>query len=279
MISGHTQLCCLLADPVEHVRTPQMFNAYLERRAVDAVVVPLHVARDDLAGMVEALRGVRNLRAIIVTLPHKIAIIESCDALHESARRVGAVNLVRREPDGRLVGGNFDGVGFVAALEASVGPVAGRSVFMAGAGGVARAIAFELARAGAARIALCNRSQQKGEALLGGVTQAFPAIAAACVDTTPNDCDIAINATSLGLRPDDPLPFPVEPLPAHAAVAEVVMQPLMTRLLRTAQDRGLRIVTGDGMLTAQLPFWMDFVGFDRSRASDGAAYREAAVDR
>jgi len=278
MISGHTQLCCLLADPVEHVRTPQMFNAYLETRGADAVVVPLHVPRDELRRVVEALRGVRNLRAIIVTLPHKIAIVELCDALHESAQRVGAVNLVRRDPGGRLVGANFDGVGFVAALEAGVGPVAGRSVFMAGAGGVARAIVFELARAGASRIALCNRSQQKGEELLRSVTQAYPATAAACVAAPPDDCDIAINATSLGLRPDDALPFSVDALPAHAAVAEVVMQPLMTRLLRAAQARGLRIVPGDGMLTAQLPFWMDFVGFERSRAGDAAAHREAAVD-
>jgi shikimate dehydrogenase len=98
------------------------------------------------------------------------------------------------------------------------------------------------------------------------------------VAIAPDGCDIVINATSLGLRADDPLPFPVDGLPVHAAVAEVVMQPLMTPLLRAAQARGLRIVTGDGMLTAQLPFWMDFVGFERSRAGDAAAHREAAVD-
>ena len=156
----------------------------------------------------------------------------------------------------------------------------GKSALVTGASrGIGRAIAFELARAGASRIALYNRSQEKGEALLRGVTKAFPATAAACVAATPPDCDIAINATSLGLRPDDPLPFAIDALPAHAAVAEVVMQPLMTRLLRAAQARGLRIVTGDGMLTAQLPFWMDFVGFDGSRADDTAAHREAATDR
>lgn len=263
MISGRTQLCFLLADPVEHVRTPQMFNAHLEGNAVDAVVVALNVPSDDLERVVAALRIVRNLRALIVTIPHKIAIVELCDELHGSAQLVGAVNIVRREADGRLTGANFDGVGFVAALEAKTGRVAGRSVFMAGAGGVARAIAFELARAGAARLMLYNRSIAKGEALLREVAHAFPATSTAIAGEAPPDCDIAINSTSLGLHPDDPLPFAVDALPKRAAVAEVVMQPLMTRLLREAQGRGLRVVTGDGMLTAQLPYWTDFLRFQR----------------
>ncbi|HZQ62015.1 MAG TPA: shikimate dehydrogenase [Casimicrobiaceae bacterium] len=267
MISGHTQLCFLLADPVEHVRTPQLFNAYLGAKGIDAVVVALNVERAALARVVAGLRDVRNLRAIIITLPHKIAMVELCDALHESARRVGAVNMVRRDGDGRLTGANFDGSGFVTALEAQIGPVAGRTVFMAGAGGVARPIAFEVARAGAARLLLTNRSAAKAEALLAEVARAFPSTSVACATTPPRDCDVAINATSLGLHPKDPLPFPVDVLPAHAAVAEVVMQPLITPLLAAASERGLRIVAGDGMLTAQLPFWMEFLGFEHTHAT------------
>ena len=274
IVSGHTRLCCLLADPVEHVRTPQLFNAYLDAHALDAVVVPLHVASDDLPRVVGALRGVANLCAIIVTIPHKIAIVDLCDTLHESAQRVGAVNVVRRERDGRLTGANFDGIGFVAALESKVGRLAGRSVFMAGAGGVARAVAFELARSGAARLMLHNRSREKGEALLHDVARAFPATATAIVTATPPDCDIAINATSLGLHAHDPMPFSIEPLRSDAAVAEVVMQPLITPLLQAARARGLRTVTGDGMLTAQLPRWMDFLGFDAVVTQD--ASRNAA---
>jgi shikimate dehydrogenase len=236
--------------------------------------VPLHVARDDLARVVGALRGVANLRAIVVTIPHKIAIVDLCDTLHESAQRVGAVNIVRRELNGRLTGANFDGIGFVAALESKVGLLAGRSVFMAGAGGVARAVAFELARSGAARLMLHNRSREKGEALLHDVARAFPATATAIVTATPPDCDIAINATSLGLHAHDPMPFSIEPLRSDAAVAEVVMQPLITPLLQAARARGLRTVTGDGMLTAQLPRWMDFLGFDAVVTQD--ASRNAA---
>jgi shikimate dehydrogenase len=278
-ISGHTQLCCLLADPVAHVRTPQLFNAHLDADGVDAVVVPLHVPHDDLARVVAAMRGVYNVRALIVTIPHKIPIVDLCDTLHESARRVGAVNVVRREHDGRLIGANFDGTGFVAALERKLGPLTGRSVFIAGAGGAARAIAFEIAAAGATRLMLHNRSVEKGEALLQDVARAYPALATAVAGPTPRDCDIAINATSLGLHADDALPFSIDALRSDATVAEVVMQPLVTPLLRQAQAAGLRVVTGDGMLAAQLPFWMDFLGFAGARAAHTRLRAAVAIER
>jgi len=267
MITGRTKLFCILADPVEHVRTPERFNDYLGKIGVDAVLVPLHVTRDALAGVVHGLREVRNLRGFFVTIPHKIDIVALCDGLDESARRVGAVNVVRRESDGRFVGANFDGMGFVGALEAAVGKIAGRSVFIAGAGGVARAIAFEIARAGAARLSMHNRSQEKAGALLAAVAQAFPRVSTDRGGGSPEDCDIAINATSLGLDAADPLPFSVDALPARAIVAEVIMQPPITPLLQKARERGLRIITGDAMLEYQLPFWVDFFRSDDASAA------------
>ena len=276
MITGRTQLFCLLADPVDHVRTPQMFNDYVGGIGADAVLVPFHVPREGLAQAVAGLRQLRNLRGIIVTIPHKIDILELCDELHDSARLVGAANVVRRERDGRLTGANFDGIGFVGALEASVGKIAGLSIFVAGAGGVARAIAYECARAGAARLAIHNRSAPKAAELLASVARAFPHLSVEQSTARPDGCDIAINATSLGLRRDDPLPFPVDALPNHAIVADVVMQPPVTPLLDEARRRGLEIVTGEGMLEFQLPYWIDFI--DPRLAKDaGAARKEAAA--
>lgn len=267
MITGRTKLFCILADPVEHVRTPQKFNDYLRGIGSDAVLIPVHVTRNDLASVVRGLRGVRNLRGMFVTIPHKIDIVALCDELHPSARRVGAVNVVRREFDGRLLGANFDGLGFVGALEAAVGKIAGCSVFIAGAGGVARAIAFEIAGAGAARLTLYNRSEAKADSLLAAIAPAFPHVSTARAGATPGDCDIAINATSLGLEAADPLPFAVDALPARAIVAEVIMQPLITPLLQKARERGLRIVTGEAMLEYQLPFWADFFELNAASAA------------
>jgi shikimate dehydrogenase len=277
VITGHTGLFCILADPIDHVRTPQMFNAYLQKIGIDAVLVPVHVAHQDLARVMRSLRAFRNLHGLLVTIPHKIDILGLCDELDASAQHVGAVNVVRREPDGRMVGANFDGRGFVGALEAAIGKIAGRSIFVAGAGGVARAIAFEVAHAGAARLAIYNRGSAKADALLAAVAQAYPSVTVGRGTANPDDCDIAINATSLGLHADDPLPFALDALPARAIVAEVVMQPLITPLLHTARQRGLGIVTGDAMLDYQFPLWIDFFNAATTNATGRAAPLIAAT--
>jgi shikimate dehydrogenase len=261
MITGHTRILPIVADPIAHVRTPAIFNAHLSRIGVDAVVVPAQVHSDALRTVVGAMRAIDSVAAIIVTVPHKIAIVELCDELHPSARLMGAVNIVRRDRDGRLVGANFDGAGMASALEAELGPLVGRRVYIAGAGGAARAIAFALAQAGIARLAVHNRSAAKADALIDAVKRSFPEVDVAGGNDRPTDFDIAINATSLGLKPDDALPFAVESLPATAAVGEVVMNPAMTPLLLRAQARGLRIVQGDAMLHCQLVAWVDYLGF------------------
>jgi len=266
VITGRTALLPIVADPIGHVRTPAVFNDHLAKIGVDAVVVPVHVRAEALRTVVQGMRSIENLRAIIVTVPHKIAIVELCDELEPSARLMGAVNIVRRSRDGRLVGANFDGAGMVSALQAQQGSIAGRRVYVAGAGGVARAIAFALAQAGVAHLAIHNRSAKKADALRDEVTRAFPKVATARADGRVRDFDIAINATSLGLKSDDPLPFGVDELPASATVAEVVMNPLMTPLLLRARERGLRIIRGDAMLDAQLAAWVEFLGFETETA-------------
>jgi len=259
MITGHTKLLPIVADPIEHVRTPEIFNAHLARIGVDAIVVPVHVRSDALRAVVGAMRAIDSLAAIIVTVPHKIAMVELCDELQPNARLMGAVNIVRRRSDGRLIGANFDGAGMASALEAELGPLAGRRVYLAGAGGVARAIAFAVAHSGVARLVIHNRSAAKAEALIAAVGHAFPNVVAVRGDDRPAECDIAINGTSLGLKSDDAMPFAVDSLPATAAVAEVVMNPPTTPLLTRAQARGLRIVRGDAMLNRQLAAWVEFL--------------------
>jgi shikimate dehydrogenase len=173
---------------------------------------------------------------------------------------MGAVNIARREFDGRLLGANFDGAGMVKALETQLGPLAGQRVFLAGAGGVARAIAFALGQAQVARLAIHNRSVAKADGLVDAVRRAFPDVIAVRSDDRPAEFDVAINGTSLGLRHDDPLPFAVDALHSSAVVAEVVMNPPMTPLLQQAQARGLTVVKGDAMLHCQLAAWVDFLG-------------------
>ena len=103
-ITGKTSLYCILADPIAQVRTPQLVNQLLRQQGTDGVMVPVHVPPQHLADMTQALRQTRNFKGMVVTVPHKMAMLELCDDVEGYAAEIGAVNVVRREPDGRLVG-------------------------------------------------------------------------------------------------------------------------------------------------------------------------------
>ncbi|HEY3653091.1 MAG TPA: shikimate dehydrogenase, partial [Streptosporangiaceae bacterium] len=141
-ITGATRVYLHLAHPSAHARTPRVMNAEFTRRGVDAVAVSADVTPGDLGGFTRGLHGWRNLAGLSVTMPHKEALAAHVDELTGAAALVGAVNVVRRERDGRLVGANTDGVGFVIGLREAGYELAGRRVLLAGAGGAGRAVAF-----------------------------------------------------------------------------------------------------------------------------------------
>jgi shikimate dehydrogenase len=259
-ISGHTAITAILAHPVAHVRTPQMMNAHYDAIGHDGVLVPLHVLPDDLATVLEGLRRMRNLRGFIVTVPHKEAIVPLCDELTEDARLGGAVNAVRREADGRLLGGQFDGEGFVAGLRQAGHEVAGRAVFMAGAGGAGSGIAFAFARNGAARLTIHNRTAGKAEALAARIRATFPACDARAGVPDPSGHDIVANATSLGMKEGDALPLDVARLAPAMIAAEVIMTPEVTPFLAEAARRGCATHGGKPMLAAQIALLARFMG-------------------
>ena len=259
-ISGATAVTAILAHPVAHVRTPQMMNAHYDAIGRDAVLVPLHVLPEDLATVLDGLRRMRNLRGFIVTVPHKEAILPLCDALTDAAREVGAVNAVRREADGSLTGGQFDGEGFVAGLREAGHEVAGRAVFLAGAGGAASGIAFAVARHGAARLTIHNRTAAKAEALVARVRAAHPGCDARAGGPDPAGHDVVVNATSLGMQAGDALPLDVGGLAPPMLAAEAIMAPEVTPFLAEAARCGCATHGGKPMLAAQIALLARFMG-------------------
>jgi shikimate dehydrogenase len=258
-ISGRTRVLVILADPIGHVRTPQALNAHFAKLGRDAVLIPVHVGAEDLAPMVEGLRRMRNLDGIIVTVPHKEAVARLCDRLTEGARLVGAVNAIRRESDGSLTGGQFDGEGFVAGLRAAGHALDGKRVLMAGAGGAAAGIGFALLRHGAASLTLYNRSAARAEGLAERLRAAFPDAAVTTGGPDPTGHDIVVNATSLGLKPGDALPIDAAGLAPPMLAAEVVMEPEVTPFLAEAARRGCATHGGRPMLTEQIAILARFV--------------------
>lgn len=251
-ISGTTRLVGLLADPIAQVRTPQAFNALFAERGLDADTVGLHVAP---AGLAEAWRGLArlgNLSGFVVSIPHKLDAARLCDALGPRARLAGTVNAVRREPDGRLIGETFDGVGFVAGLRAEGFDPAGARVLLLGAGGAAASIAFALAEAGAGAIEIVNRSPAKANDLAARLAAAFPRLDASAAATGRPGAGLIVNATSLGLSPQDGLPLDAGLIGAGACVAEALIAPAPSALARAAAARGARHIDGRPMLNGQL---------------------------
>lgn len=258
-ISGATAITAILAHPVAHVRTPQMMNAHYDALGYDGVLVPLHVLPEDLATVVVGLRRMQNLRGFIVTVPHKEAILPLCDRLTDAAKEVGAVNAVRREADGSLTGGQFDGEGFIAGLRGAGHEVAGRAVFMAGAGGAGAGLAFAFARHGAARLTIHNRTRAKAEQLAARVRAAYPACDTRAGGADPAGHDLVVNATSLGMKEGDALPFDVTRLAPPMLAAEVIMTPEVTPFLAEATKRGCATHGGKPMLAAQIALLARFL--------------------
>ena len=275
-IDGTTRLFYTLADPIAHIRAPQVFNPLFAKRACNAAMLPLHVSARDLPVLWEGLRTTRNLDGFLLTIPHKSAAARLCDTTGPRAQRTGAVNIVCKTDNRTFHGDIFDGCGFVAGLERRGNSVQGKRVLLAGAGGAGVAIADALAGAGVRTLVLANRTRKRAEAACARLQTFHPQteMRVFAGEGPPFDArisedgrlhsrvcfDMLINATSLGLHVEDVLPFLPESLQGSLLAAEVVMQPRETPFLRCAIERGCRVHTGNHMLEAQMDLLCRFWG-------------------
>ena len=229
----------------------------------------------------DAVRGARAMgwKGFNCSIPHKVAVIEHLDGLGESARIIGAVNTIVRRGD-QLIGENTDGQGFVRALRDVTDP-AGKRVVLFGAGGAARAVAVELALAGAAHILVVNRGSERGQALTRLLTEKTPAQSEfrqwQGTFAIPENTDIVINATSIGLYPnvEETPDIDHDTLRSKMVVADGIPNPPLTKLLKAAQQRGCKTADGLAMLVNQgvigVKYW---TGVD----VDASIMRQALLD-
>ena len=215
--------------------------------------INMEVAPQDLAAAVRGAKAM-GFRGFNCSLPHKVTVIPHLDGLGESAALMGAVNCVVRRGE-QLIGENTDGKGFLRSLK-SVQDPRGKSVVLFGAGGAARAIAVELALAGTVKITVVNRSEARGAELTNLLREKLGTDASLVLwdgdYNVPADTDIVINGTSIGLyAPEARLPLNADSLLPRMVVADVVFNPVRTRLLKDAFSRGCRCLDGLGMLVNQ----------------------------
>jgi shikimate dehydrogenase len=250
-IDGTTRVFAILGDPIHLVRSPGVFNGMFSRAGINAVMVAVRVPAGELAKAWSGLRSLASIEGVIVTMPHKVEALGLVDHVGDNARLVGAINAARRNADGSWSGDMFDGEGCVTGLRSQGHAIAGRSVSVTGTGGAGSAIIVALARAGAARIRVHDVDTAKRDRLLDRVRGAFPAVAFALPAPDDPPVDIAINATPLGMRAGDPLPFDPALLPAATLVVDVITKPEITPLLERAAATGHRVHPGRHMYLGQ----------------------------
>ena len=260
-VSGTTRLGGLLGSPVSHSLSPAMYNDSFSYLHMDCIYLCFDVGVD---GLKEAVAGLRrmNVFGFNLTMPDKQAVIPLLDDLSEAARLIGAVNTVENR-DGRLIGHNTDGVGYMRTLEEAGVNIKGREMVLIGAGGAGSAIAVQAALDGAAAVHLAVRqgkSRPRAEALADTINT-NTACRAQVVDINDPDAmrralDASVlltNASSAGMNPNPevcPLPD-LSLLRPGLIVSDIIYNPRVTRLLAEAEKRGLKTVSGLHMLLYQ----------------------------
>jgi shikimate dehydrogenase len=253
VLTGHTRAAGVIGSPIRHSLSPVIFNAAFSAAGLDWAYLAFEVP-EGAAGL--ALGGTRalGLEGLSVTMPHKAAVLDGLDSLSDDAEALGAVNCITRRGS-LLEGDNTDGPGFLDALRHDEGiDVDGLRFAVVGAGGAGRAVVRALARAGAASVAVVNRSPEpaaRAVALAGPVAR---------VGSTGDleTADVVVNATPLGMGvvvtttgQPEPVPIDVDRLGDGQVVVDLVYHPAITPLLAEARERGLRTVNGLGMLIHQ----------------------------
>jgi shikimate dehydrogenase len=251
-ISGKTKITGIIGYPVEHTLSPVMHNSAFEFLGLDYCYVPFLVHPDRLGDAVLSIKAL-NLVGLNVTVPHKEKVMPFLDEIDEEALFIGAVNTIVNF-GGRLAGYNTDGRGFMQSLSEKGISVKGKDVAIIGAGGAARAIGYYLSK-DAGAVSIYGRTAERVERLVHDLNKINKNASVLRDISGIGKFRIVVNATPLGLKKDDPLPFNVELLREGQIVCDLVYK--QTPLLNEAAQRGCVSINGLGML-----LWQGVLAFE-----------------
>lgn len=257
MLSGALRVYAIIGDPVAQVKSPAGVTQALRTRGHDAIVVPFRVPPAGLRAFFAGLQSARNVDGAIVTVPHKFAACDLCARMSARARFLGAVNAMRRTPDGAWEGDMFDGLGYVSGMRQLGCDPRGKRVLLVGAGGAGTAMAHALVEAGVAMLAIHDENASRRDALVARLA-ALDSARVEAGGPDPAGMDVVLNATPAGMRARDPLPVATARLTAAMFVGDVVTAPVVTPLLVAARARGCTTMTGADMFAQVRDLMVDF---------------------
>jgi len=257
VINGSTRVYGIIGDPVAHSLSPLMQNRAFEAYGLQCCYVPFQVEAAGLPAAVAAVRAL-GLGGVNVTIPHKERVLECLDEVDRSAVLIGAVNTVVNR-DGRLIGYNTDGAGFLASLQDAGFDPGGKRAVLLGAGGAARAVSLVMIQAGISSLAIFDVIGSKAEKLaadlapVAGCRIVVGELAGGALRAALAEADLLVNASPVGMFPKHQDRPPVDPrqLAGGTLVYDLVYNPLRTKLLSESAARGCRVLSGAGMLVNQ----------------------------
>jgi len=257
-INGSTKLTGIIGHPITHSVSPQMHNAAYAKLGLNYCYVPISVKPEDLERALEGIR-ILGFAGVNVTIPHKEAVISHLDEVTKLARVIGSVNVILNQ-EGRLIGYNTDGPGFIDSLKEDAGfDVKDKRALILGAGGGAKAVAMTLAQDGIKNLVISDLIYEKAENLCEYINSHFGIAPYACPANSNelrkviDKCDLIVNASPVGMSPNtnaSPLSDDIR-IPNSAVAYDLVYNPMETKFLKQAKASGAKTVSGLGMLIRQ----------------------------
>ncbi len=265
-INGSSRLYFIIGDPIAQVKSPEAFNSLFEQRGTDAVLLPLHVDAQSIDATLSALKKTRNVDGVVLTVPHKFAGFRQCDSTSKTSSLLRAANVMRRLADGSWHGDMVDGLGYVAALQREGCTLAGSTALLVGAGGAGSAIASSLALSGVSQLYIHDEHPERARTLVDLLSGAGGALVQ-LGSRDPHGMQIVVNATPMGMKPDDPSPVLVDRLSPSMFVGDVITAPAISPLLEAAMARGCKVLTGAQMYDAVFELMAEFFGLGAATPS------------
>ena len=260
ILSGTSHFYALIGHPVAQVRSPIGFNTYLSSKNIDAAMIPFDLLPNAIIGFFDMLRGWENCLGCCVTIPHKNITYDLIDEPMPRAQRIGAINIIKREKSGKLLGDMTDGIGCINALKLNGVSVTGKKIVLIGGGGAGSAIADAIGEHRAAQLSLVEIDKLKSDTLLLKLQKQYPALTLENNISRPEEIDIVINASPSGMNKNDLLPIDPYTFRSGIVIADSVTKPNFTPFLKSAKNNGCFIQKGNEMADAQLPIFLDFLG-------------------
>ena len=257
-VNGKTRVYAIVGDPIEQVRSPEMVTWEMQKRHHNAVLIPMHIARDEFDTVMPHIMRMRNLDGLIFTIPFKAQAIALAKTLGPQASQIGAINALKKHSNGAWSGEIFDGIGCVEAFKQRGITLQDKRLQLIGLGGAGSAICVALAYEKPKLLRLFDINAQTTERMAKMVNTISPQTVVEVGLPLAEGIDILLNASPVGMLNDARLPLAVQQFKKELIVFDAIVMPENTPLLSLAQDCGCQVVRGREMMLGQISKIVDY---------------------